>query len=309
MAQVNWVFLDTQGGRHQIGLYHGDRSGHLLLHCNRSVVQIDFSVKADKTYSFFIEEELVEIHLRREANGFFSYEFVLNETADTPRNRIRRVENKRNLRYTAYTIAGMALFALILIAFGRFQERRRIGESSIASQREIPPELAAEGRTSFAYFYVFDAGSDRKARYSFKTRDSVTVSGLLELPDEGLVLLPTGFPLADNDAFSVLYLPQNPKVHRIDFNLPERKTIIRYVQTALASEVRAHPEQKPEEALCFLETLVDQKGWHTLADVLHQEDSASEHSRFNRDSYRQLRADSALITSVRQRCNEQEPLQ
>ena len=61
MAQMNWIYLDDRGGRHSIGLYHGDRSGHMLIHCNRKIIQIDFSVKETKTYSFFVEDEFCEM--------------------------------------------------------------------------------------------------------------------------------------------------------------------------------------------------------------------------------------------------------
>ena len=51
MAQVTWVYLDDYGGRHRVGLYHGDHSGHLMIHINRRVVQIDFSVRESRTYA------------------------------------------------------------------------------------------------------------------------------------------------------------------------------------------------------------------------------------------------------------------
>jgi hypothetical protein len=302
MAQVNWIFLDAQGGRHKVGLFHGDRSGHVLLHCNRSIVQIDFSIKESKTYTFFIEEELVEIHLRLEPNGFFSYEFVLNETADTPRNRIRKVLQKRDLRYIGYTVAGMAIFALALIVFGQIQERRRISETSLASQAEVPPELSAFGRNSTAHIVIFGDEGSRKARYSFQIADSSTVSGLIRLPDQDETLLPTGFPLANGDAFSVLYLPDNPKVHRIDFHLPERSTVVRYVRLALDAEVRLHPQRSAEKAMCFLQTVLDQKGWKHLASVIHQTKTQKQNPQHNSDTYSLLLHDPAVMTVVDKEC-------
>ena len=66
MAQIGWVYLDNYGGRHRVGLYHGDQTGHLVIHCNLRVVQIDFSVRDTKRYSFFIEDELCEIDIVKE---------------------------------------------------------------------------------------------------------------------------------------------------------------------------------------------------------------------------------------------------
>jgi hypothetical protein len=303
MANVNWIFLDSQGGRHKVGLFHGDKNGHVLLYCNRSVVQIDFSVKENKTYTFFIEDELVEIHLRLEPNGFFSYEFVLNETADTPRNHIRKLENKKNLRYTGYAALGVLIFVLIALVFGQIQERRRISETSLASQGEVPPELSAFGRSSKATFVIFEEGNKRKARYSFYLQDSSLMSGLLRLPEEAL--LPTGFSLSDGDCFSVLYLPDNPKVHRIDFSLPEPRTVVRYVKEALAVEQRLHPENSPRKSMCLLQTLLDQKGWKRLADVIFQGSSPEQNPKHNRESHATLLRDPALLEAMDAACFEE----
>ena len=97
MAQLGWVYLDPHGGQHRIGLYHGDKTGHLLIHCNMRVIQVDFSVKESKSYSFFIEDELCELSIHKE-HGFYSYEFTTNRKVDTPLNRLRKAEDRRNLK-------------------------------------------------------------------------------------------------------------------------------------------------------------------------------------------------------------------
>ncbi|MEY3248417.1 MAG: hypothetical protein RL742_460, partial [Bacteroidota bacterium] len=37
MAQINWVLLDYQDRPHRVGLYHGDQTGHVLIHCEMRV--------------------------------------------------------------------------------------------------------------------------------------------------------------------------------------------------------------------------------------------------------------------------------
>ena len=74
-------------------MYHGEDSGHLMVHCNNKVMLIDFGVKGSKNYSFFLDEELFELHLTRE-NGRFSYELKHNEDIDSPHNRRRDQEKK-----------------------------------------------------------------------------------------------------------------------------------------------------------------------------------------------------------------------
>ena len=61
MAQVGWVFLDDFGGRHRVGLYHGERMGHLLFQGDSRILHVDFSAKESRTYSFSLEDELCAV--------------------------------------------------------------------------------------------------------------------------------------------------------------------------------------------------------------------------------------------------------
>jgi len=96
-------------------MYHGEDSGHLMVHCNNKVMLIDFGVKGSKNYSFFLDEELFELHLTRE-NGRFSYELKHNEDIDSPHNR-RRDQEKKTGRWRMIA-AGVVLvfFAIVLLA-------------------------------------------------------------------------------------------------------------------------------------------------------------------------------------------------
>ena len=107
----NWIFLDEQGGRHKVGIYHGPGTGNLMIYCNAKIVLIDFLVKKPKTYSFFINEEFCEIVLHEEEDKRFTYEFKINKKVDTPLNKMRHA---RELKYMTYTIILLALFLLFL---------------------------------------------------------------------------------------------------------------------------------------------------------------------------------------------------
>ena len=74
MSQTNWTYCNKLGQIHKIGLYHGDESGHVVLYCNNQIVTIDFSVDNQKTYAFYINNDLLEVSLQK---GLEAYEYDL----------------------------------------------------------------------------------------------------------------------------------------------------------------------------------------------------------------------------------------
>lgn len=308
MAQMGWVFLDDRGGRHRVGLYHGDQSGHVLIHCNLRVVQVDFSVKETKTYSFFIEDELCEVHLYKEPDGSFGYEFVVNKTVDTPRNRIRRVDERRVRRQMAIFITGfVAVIAAGVLGFlwlERWSKNERLTKSSLFSSlsEEDVRRLSLEGKTDTAQLFTVRQDMQRKVFYGFTTTNRLQISGAFEVADTGQILLPNGFPLTDRDAFLVTYLPSDPQVHRLDFYQPTRSTIATYVRMAGDAERRAHPDISDKRSICLALSAAELKGWQSLADFIFQTKSAAENDRHNRDSYHRLVRDVDYMRVVKEDC-------
>ncbi|MBK8193577.1 MAG: hypothetical protein IPK76_10365 [Lewinellaceae bacterium] len=311
MAQIGWVFLDDRGGRHRVGLYHGDQSGHLMIHCNLRVVQIDFSVKDTKKYSFFIEDEFCEISVVKEKNGRFGYAFEVNKTVDTPRNRIRRVDERRIRWQMALFIAG---FLVVLTAgflgfrhFSNRQELNQLSRSTLFSKMsmENARRLAYEGKADTAQLFIVKEALRRKVYYGFTTADSSRISGSLDVPDIGPIQLPNGFPLTDRDAFLVTYLPSDPQVHRVDFYQPTRSTIEQYVRLAGEAEHLAHPDISQNRSWCMVLSAAELRGWQSLADFIYQAKTVEENERHNRDSYQRLVRDVDYSRLVREACWDQ----
>jgi hypothetical protein len=308
MAQMGWVLLDDRGGRHRVGLYHGDQSGHVMIHCNLRVVQIDFSVKESKTYSFFIEDEFCEVRLHKEPDGRFGYEFVVNKTVDTPRNRIRRVDERRIRKQMTLFIAGfvavMTLGVFGFLQFDRWTKHQRIRSSSIFNglTDENVKRLAREGKVDTARLLTVREAAQRKVSYGFTTADQRRISGSFEVPDTGQILLPNGFPLSDQDEFLVTYLPADPQVHRLDFSQPTRNTITTYVRMASAAEWRNHPDISEKRSICHALSAAELKGWQSLADFIFQTSPAAENERHNRDSYLRLTRDAEYVRLVKAGC-------
>ncbi|MEO6759851.1 MAG: hypothetical protein ABIO24_10395 [Saprospiraceae bacterium] len=308
MAQLGWVLLDSHGGRHKVGLYHGDNTGHLMIHCNLRVVQVDFSVRESRTYSFFIEDELCELSLQKEPDGRFSYAFEMNKTVDTPRNRDRKADQERTNRQVWMFVGGFVLLLAIAVGsltwFGRQQRRKELTSTSLFSKvsEENAQRLSLEGKVTSAQLYLVFEGLQRKVFYGFTTADSARISGKFSVADTGIILLPNGFPLHDHDAFELRYLPADPEVHRLDFFHPTRSTMAGYLQQAAAEEGRNHPEQSLKRNQCLAMLVAERLGWDKLADLIFQNQSPDQNERHNHDSYLRLMRNPGLVKMLQDEC-------
>lgn len=310
MAQINWVFLDDFGGRHRVGLYHGDRSGHVMLHCNLKVVQIDFSVKDTKMYSFFIEDELCEVILEKLKDGSFGYEFRVNKKVDTPRNRIRRVQEGQTRKYMALIVGGLVLILGGLFFglkwYGHHQELKRMALTSVVSNysKDNMRRLVSEGKRTVARLHRSQNSQtdEQIISYSLLALDSLMEHGDFQVAKKDPLMLPSGFPFTEGDEFEAIYLPADPSVHRVDFFQPTRATTTRYIQIATDKEKSSHPATGPERSVCRVLTAAEIIGWPVLAHFIYQDKTPEENKRFNQATYNRLWDDPDLQKAVLQNC-------
>ncbi len=59
-------------------MYHGDDSGHLILFVNSEIILIDFDQKENNSYSFYIENQLLEFKIEEDQS---KYDYVLTPQA------------------------------------------------------------------------------------------------------------------------------------------------------------------------------------------------------------------------------------
>lgn len=118
MAESFWRFTNDLGQPYLIGLFHGDKDRHLVVHCNSKVVLVDFDVQDSKEYSFFIEEDLCEVKLDRQEDGF-KYSCSINFDVDTPKNRWRKskIQTEENFNRRAWWIVGGIFVLIIVLSF------------------------------------------------------------------------------------------------------------------------------------------------------------------------------------------------
>lgn len=310
MAQVGWVYLDDFGGRHRIGLYHGDRTGHLLIHCDARIVQVDFSVKESQTYSFFVEDELCEVSVVKETGGF-TYDFQVNKKIDTPRNRLRKADERRNRGYMALMVAGLVLVVAGTVTalrwWGRHQAAGNQPDTSLTAvlSPENEARLLVEGQTAEAQLVVVEENYQRQIYYGFILNDGYRVSGRFQVADTGQIILPNGFPLHDRDAFLVRYLPSAPAIHRIDFDAPTAETLAGYLERAFAAEQQGHPQATEGHSRCVVRLIREKKGWRQLADLIFQQAPPGQNPKNNRDSYLRLIRDPEVAGWLKAGCWDQ----
>jgi hypothetical protein len=64
MAQKVWIYHNELDQPYSVTLYHGDKSGHVMIYTQEVFVTIDFSIKDDKSYSFFLGNELFTLAIK-----------------------------------------------------------------------------------------------------------------------------------------------------------------------------------------------------------------------------------------------------
>ena len=104
MAQNTWFYTFPNGKKYEIGIFHS-LDGHVVIYCQGEIMVIDFNVKDDKEYSFFIENKLVKIHLERNPDNSFSYQLVEEDNSLTDNYQASKPE-------TAHVVKAMLLFVL-----------------------------------------------------------------------------------------------------------------------------------------------------------------------------------------------------
>lgn len=189
---------------HRIGIYHGPRSGHLLVYCDGRILFVDFGVFHDKVYPFFIEDQLCELHLIREGR-FMRYEFKVNTEADTPLNKARREAERRQrqwfrLRLVIAVVVSMLL--VLLVFWGKWREDQRRVPDTIGTATIVDRQLAPDGSSILTYSWIADG-----VIYQDEWQGAPGSTG------DGFPL--TSLPLVRGDELVVEWASAKPLVHRL----------------------------------------------------------------------------------------------
>ena len=117
MAQHAWSITGPQGKTYNLGLFHGEETHHVVVHCNNSVVAIDFSVRESKTYSLLLDQQLCEVTIDHTGGDNFTYDCRLNYEAETPHNISRRRAKAAERRFDRIRIVAAVAVLMVVLAF------------------------------------------------------------------------------------------------------------------------------------------------------------------------------------------------
>ena len=118
MNQFHWTYWDHFGRQHIVGILHGIKSGHLVIHLNSRILIIDFNVLNTKKYSFLINEEICELEIKEEESGF-KYDLGVNEAQAAARKAIEKQESRKFLyqQIGAVALTTLLLFGIAAVVF------------------------------------------------------------------------------------------------------------------------------------------------------------------------------------------------
>ena len=255
MAQFNWKYLSDHGAQYNVGLFHGNRTGHVLIHCNSKIITVDFSVYQSKKYSFFIEEELCEINLEKRGNQFI-YDFEVNRNVDTPLNRGRKEIEKKYWQQSLLFFGALGLCVLLFVLWF----------FSMSDNDKTKQELMAD--LHFSETYAKISVDKQKATYAFVTNGKIYKA---EVPTDSLLQTPEGMPLETGDEFLVKFAPLKPTISELDLSLPSPRQLEKYYSRTLSRHTSLHPELSTEYIKCQLKIAYEMAGLSGLADFLFQD--------------------------------------
>ncbi len=290
MNRFNWTYIADKGIKHHVGLMHGAESGHLLVYCDAKIILIDFEILEDKTYSFFIDEQLCEISIEL-INEQFYYSFEINKTADTPRNNLRKKIERRHLTQGMMLLGGILL---LTVAFSWFM----INLNNKDHQMKFPHELVETGKEGKAKILKV---SDSEIQY-FYIVNGQSYSAATDFNDKSVIVLETGMPLKEGDEFVIKYVSNNPKLNQIDYNRPTQNQINKYRKRAIEKHLEYNPQKDSIYSACLVDVAYKLKGIQGLADFFFQNTSETENPRNNSNTYKRLIRDTPFQQEVNKHC-------
>ncbi len=276
MNKFSWTYIDDRGGRHQIGLMHGPKSGNLLILSNSNILLIDFKVFNTSSYSFFIEEELCEIDIERKDDNFL-YGFQVNKKVDTPLNRRRKQQSKKHL-YQSLAFLGTVLLIVVgttffLTNFHKQKKQEQFQVMAAKYHEKTEARVIVKTKDQDSYSFIVNGQT-----YQGKTKFRNTSPSL---PLHGM-------PIEDGDEFMVKYLSKDPSVSEIDYNSPSKDQTEKYIDKVTKKHLELNPKLDPAYCSCFTQTVYEFDGLRALADVYFQNVSSDKNQRNNKDSFKHL---------------------
>ena len=284
MKQFHWNHLGQNGKFYKIGLLHGARTGHVLIHINGKVSRIDFKVYETKQYSFLIEEELIELNIIKHSDHY-EYTMEINEEVKTPLNARRKKERKKMSLHTG-------VFVVLLIGAIIGGTTLLLDSKWYASKNKAGlEELKFDGKFTLAKLFT---KAKLKYTYSYIVNDKI-------YKKDGRV---SSFPVFNGDEYMVHYLPRDPMVSEVYFVRPSERQIERTRKSAIAACRNANPKLSPTSCNCQIEAVYEVAGHKGLIAMLSKNLALKPNLQFNQDTYKALINSTSYIEAIERTCTE-----
>lgn len=291
MNHYTWTFVAGEGRNYNVGLFHGNKTGHLLIYIGSKIVTIDFKVFESKKYSFFIEDELCHIVLERKGDKMF-YSFEIDKKADTPRNRVR---NAMERKFARQLLIAIVIFVAVIATFVIWNPFER---SKLTHAEEL---LLKQGRETVGTVFVKNNAQYPEVSYQFVANNQgFTVPS--DIQSQPLILLKNGMPLESGDEFAVVYVPSEPKISRINFSKPTERQIQLYQKRATEKHLKLHPDEAPFIAACMVKVAFQLNGVPGIADFYFQDTPPDSNPDHNQITYLRLTRDLPFQKKVEKDC-------
>jgi len=279
--------LGQAGRQYKVGIYHGNKSGHLMVYCNSSVVLVDFHVKETKTYSFFIDDEFFELQVEKKDDEFL-YGLELNTTVDTPLNKIRKSRDKLHLIKVGL-LAVAILIGVIGLVWGipKFRASKSYEEKKvILSEKGVDTTVEVRYDSIAKVMKYFFVGSGK------------SIYGEVIFENDNTPI----FPLESGETFSVRYAKNAPEIYEINWrNLPD-KQIVNYKKRTERKHKSQNPTYSDLKISCEVELAYRIEKLNGLAQLFYQNERPETNPKFNKDSYLKFVRDEPFRSLSKENC-------
>ena len=291
MAQFNWTYLGDNGQRFNVGVFHGSKTGHVLVFCNLKVVLIDFSVLDTKEYSLFLGDELCQLKLDKRGDRFF-YDMTVDRDADTPLNRHRKARDKKHWQQS---IAFFSAMLLCIITFTSVVIYNHNPEEQVRMEYQAG-YLAGNAQKTTG---IITKLAENQVYYQYQVDNQLLGSYINNLQQS---TLRNHMPIEPGDEFTIIYKVEDPREHHINLDNPTEMQMERYFHRIFDKHSDNYSEFSSEQVECMVATGYQLKGLEAFADFYFQHLSPDSNILHNNHTYKRLVRDIPFKNLMEQQC-------
>lgn len=290
--------------RHKLELAHWPQTGKVYIRLNDMPLYESemLASDADKTFQFFVDDELCIVRIEKRGNKF-AYQFT------SPEYSTSRTAKWRKWKDILLMVAIAGVFTLVIGGLGvpfvynlvhtqKLNNNLDLGGIITTAYLNVQPDMELLPNKPITLSYKFKAGLH-------------LVSSQFTIPaaDSSLLALHSLFPVSGKSSFQVLYSSSDPKINRLLYNQPSEAQIEQYRQEARKVCLQKQfPELSPDaDKLIFCDCLITYLYTHHevvgMAQLYYANQTAVQNPRFNENTFAQFMQQD-LQTEIKKICTK-----